>query len=105
MKCDAVIEKIRARVAAVDPAGERKVLGVFQLNIKAADGTHNWIIDLKNLKVTEGTTASPDTTINISDEDFILLGTKQMSVKDGAAAGKIEITGDKSLASALIEII
>lgn len=105
MKCDAVIEKIKARVAAVDPSGERKVLGVFQLNIKAADGTHNWIVDLKNLKVSEGTASSPDTTLNISDEDFILLGTKQMSVKDGAAAGKIEIIGDKALASALMEVI
>lgn len=42
MKCDAVIEKIKARVAAVDANGPRKVLGVFQLNIKAADGVHKW---------------------------------------------------------------
>ena len=40
MKCDAVIEKIKARVAAIDPNGPRKVLGVFQLNIEAADGVH-----------------------------------------------------------------
>lgn len=40
MKCDAVIEKIKARVAGIDANGPRKVLGVFQLNIEAADGVH-----------------------------------------------------------------
>lgn len=105
MKCDAVIEKIKARVAAIDSAGPRKVLGVFQLNIKAADGTHNWIVDLKQLTVTEGTTGSADVTLNIGDEDFILVGTKQVSVEDAAAQGKIEIIGDKALASSLFDQI
>lgn len=40
MKCDAVVEKIKARVAGIDASGPRKVLGVFQLNIEAADGLH-----------------------------------------------------------------
>lgn len=40
MKCDAVVEKIKARVAGIDASGTRKVLGVFQLNIEAADGLH-----------------------------------------------------------------
>lgn len=39
---DQVIERIKARVAAVDPNGPRKVLGVFQLNIKTASGVEEW---------------------------------------------------------------
>lgn len=104
MKCDAVIDKIKARVAAVDP-NNRKVVGVFQLNIKAADGVHAWVVDLKDLKVYEGTVGNACATIAISDEDFIAVGSKQISVADAQAQGKAEITGDKALAAQLFEQI
>lgn len=63
------------------------------------------VVDLKALTVTEGTTGSADVTINIGDEDFILVGTKQLNIEDASAQGKIEIIGDKALAAALIEQI
>lgn len=103
MKCDAVINKIKERVAAVDP-NNRKVVGVFQLKIKAADGVHDWVVDLKDLKVYEGTAAA-DGTIAISDEDFIAVGSKQISVADANAQGKAEITGDKALIAQLFAVI
>uniref|UniRef100_A0A182PNM3 SCP2 domain-containing protein n=1 Tax=Anopheles epiroticus TaxID=199890 RepID=A0A182PNM3_9DIPT len=102
MKCDAVIEKIKARVAAIDPNGPRKVLGVFQLNIEAADGVHEIVVDLKALKVSDGKAASPDVVINLKDEDFIAVGTKQIPVKDAVAQGKVTMTGDQNLFQALI---
>ncbi|XP_035775411.1 non-specific lipid-transfer protein-like 1 [Anopheles albimanus] len=105
MKCDAVIEKIRARVAAIDPNGPRKVLGVFQLNIEAADGVHEIIVDLKGLSVSDGKAASPDVVINLKDEDFIAVGTKQVPVKDAVAQGKVKMTGDQNLFQALVDAI
>lgn len=104
MKCDAVIDKIKARVAAIDKANQ-KVVGVFQLNIKAADGVHTWVVDLKDLKVYEGTAANADGTIAISDEDFIAVGTKQVSVADAAAKGVAEVSGDKALVAQLFQAI
>ncbi|XP_055587834.1 uncharacterized protein LOC129740253 [Uranotaenia lowii] len=105
MKCDAVIEKIKARVAAIDPNGPRKVLGVFQLNIKAADGVHEIIVDLKNLKVSDGKASGADVVINLSDEDFIAIGTKAISVHDAVTQGKVNMTGDEALFQALVDAI
>lgn len=102
MKCDAVINKIKERVAAVDPNGPRTILGVFQLNVKAADGVHNIIVDLKTLTVSDGTTGSPDVTINIGDDDFVAIGTKATTAEAAVAAGKVEIIGDKAMANALL---
>ncbi|GAB0096513.1 hypothetical protein DMENIID0001_120370 [Sergentomyia squamirostris] len=103
MKSDPVIERIKTRVAGVDPNGPRKVLGVFQLNIKTGDGVSKWVIDLKGLVVKEGTVDNPDVTLNVEDEEFFLIGTKQVAIPDAVAAGKIEIIGDQDLAKALIE--
>lgn len=102
MKCDCVINKIKERVAAIDPNGPRTVLGVFQLNVKAADGVHNIIVDLKNLTVTDGTAAAPDVTLNIGDEDFVAIGSKTLTADQAVADGKVQIIGDKALASSLI---
>lgn len=88
----------------MDP-NNRKVVGIFQLNIKAADGVHAWVVDLKDLKVYEGTAANADATIGISDEDFIAVGSKQVSVADAQAQGKAEISGDKALAATLFDQI
>ncbi|XP_055677093.1 uncharacterized protein LOC129786239 [Lutzomyia longipalpis] len=103
MKSDPVIERIKTRVAGVDPNGPRKVLGIFQLNIKAADGVHNYIVDLKGLKVSDGVVDNPDVTLNVEDEEFFLIGTKQIAIPEAVSQGKIEIIGDKTLANALIE--
>ncbi|XP_062536180.1 non-specific lipid-transfer protein-like 1 [Armigeres subalbatus] len=105
MKSDAVVEKIKARVAGIDASGPRKVLGVFQLNIVAADGTHELVVDLKGLKVYEGKVDGADVVINISDEDFIAVGTKSVSVHDAVEQGKVKMTGDEALFQALVDAI
>ncbi|XP_055540869.1 peroxisomal multifunctional enzyme A [Wyeomyia smithii] len=105
MKCDGVIEKIKTRVAGIDASGPRKVLGVFQLNIQAADGAHELVVDLKNLKVSDGKTANADVVINLKDEDFIAIGTKAISVHDAVEQGKVKITGDEALFQALVDAI
>ncbi|XP_058813823.1 non-specific lipid-transfer protein-like 1 [Topomyia yanbarensis] len=105
MKCDAVIEKIKTRVAGIDPNGPRKVLGVFQLFIEASDGIHELVVDLKNLKVTEGKVSNADVVINLKDEDFIAVGTKAITVHAAVEQGKIKMTGDEALFQALVDAI
>ncbi|XP_053694153.1 sterol carrier protein 2 [Sabethes cyaneus] len=105
MKCDAVVEKIKARVAGIDAKGPRKVLGVFQLNIEAADGAHELVVDLKNLKVTDGKVSDADVVINLKDEDFIAIGTKAITVHEAVEQGKVKITGDEALFQALVDAL
>ncbi|EAT35109.1 AAEL012703-PA [Aedes aegypti] len=105
MKCDAVIDRIKARVAGIDANGPRKVLGVFQLNIEAADGLHELVVDLKKLKVYEGKESGVDVVINMTDEDFIAVGTKTISVHDAVEQGKVKMTGDEALFQALVDAI
>ncbi|XP_055524907.1 non-specific lipid-transfer protein-like 1 [Wyeomyia smithii] len=105
MKCDAVIEKIKVRVAGIDPNGPRKVLGVFQLIIEASDGVHELVVDLKNLKVTEGKVSDADVVINLKDEDLIAVGTKAITVHDAVEQKKIKMKGDEALFQALVDAI
>lgn len=106
MKSDSVIEKIKTRVAAVDPNGPRKVLGVIQLNITTDDGTvNNWICDLKELKVIEGSSDSADVTLDIDDETFFQIGTRSMAFGDAEASGKAKVSGDRGLVCALQDVL
>ncbi|XP_065084706.1 peroxisomal multifunctional enzyme A-like [Ochlerotatus camptorhynchus] len=105
MSLDIVIERIKARVAAVDPNGPRKVLGVFQLNVKTGSGVEKWIVDLKQLKVEQGASASPDVTVTVTLEDLVAISGKTLTVGDALKQGKIELTGDAGLASKLAEVI
>lgn len=100
-----IIDKIKGRVAAVDAGGPRKVVGVFQLNIKAADKTHFWICDLKNLEVNEGSTSSADVTLDIDEDTFVQVGSKAVSFADAEAAGTAVVTGNRALVAALAEVL
>uniref|UniRef100_A0A182FAT4 SCP2 domain-containing protein n=2 Tax=Anopheles albimanus TaxID=7167 RepID=A0A182FAT4_ANOAL len=105
MSLETVIEKVKARVAAVDPNGPRKVLGVFQFNIKTASGIEQYVIDLKQLKVEKGTTASADVTVTLTVEDLIAVSARTLSVGDALTQGKLQIEGDAALAAKLAEVI
>lgn len=102
MRSDAIIEGMKTRIAGVDPNGPRTIFGIFQLNITTTDKIHSWIIDLKNLKVSEGTASAPDATITVFDDDLVLLCTKKLTVDDAFASGKLKIAGDTALANALL---
>ncbi|XP_050086456.1 uncharacterized protein LOC126571730 [Anopheles aquasalis] len=105
MSLETVIDKVKARVAAVDPNGPRKVLGVFQFNIKTASGIEQYVIDLKQLKVEKGTTASADVTVTLSVEDLVAVSARTLSVGDALTQGKLQIEGDAALAAKLAEVI
>ncbi|XP_053682109.1 uncharacterized protein LOC128732768 [Sabethes cyaneus] len=105
MSLEQVIEKIKARVAAVDPNGPRKVLGVFQLNVKTASGVEEWTVDLKQLKVAKGPASNVDVTVALALEDLAAISGKTLTVGDALTQGKLQITGDAELATKLAEVI
>lgn len=102
MKSSAILTKITERVAAIDPASERTVLGVFEYKIKTDDGVvHSFYMDLKNLKTSESTTEKIDVTFEANDDDFVLISSQKMSAKEAIAAGKMTVTGNLELAEKL----
>ncbi|XP_058813821.1 peroxisomal multifunctional enzyme A-like [Topomyia yanbarensis] len=102
---DQVIERIKVRVAAVDPNGPRKVLGVFQLNIKTATGVEEWTVDLKQLIVEKGPSSNPDVTVTVTVEDLTAISAKTLTVGDALTQGKLQVTGDATLAAKLAEVM
>ncbi|XP_062536340.1 peroxisomal multifunctional enzyme A-like [Armigeres subalbatus] len=105
MSTDAFIEKLKARLAAVDPNAPRKVVGVFQLNIKTATGVEQYIIDLKQLKADTGVADSPDVTLTIALEDMQAIIGKTLTVSEALKSGKFEVSGNPELAAKLGETI
>lgn len=59
-------------------------------------------MDLKNGKVYEGTPSEkPNTTLTISDEDFMELATNKLNPQVAFMKGKLKITGNLMLAQKL----
>ena len=98
-----VINKIKSRLDSIDPSGPRKVLAVFQLNINMGENVQNWIMDLKNLCINEGSADTPDVTVEMDDETFIQLGAKEITIADAEAAGKVCVSGNRSILAAFSE--
>lgn len=60
-------------------------------------------LDLKDLKIYEGTTDKADGEVTIVDEDFYALVTKKMSLDDYISSGKAKLSGNTSALKELIE--
>lgn len=100
-----IIEKIKLRLATVNPDGPRKVVGVFQLNIDTDDGVKNYICDLKNLTFTDGVADEPDVTLETDEETLLKATRKEISIVDAETSGKAKITGNAALVVALTEAL
>lgn len=137
MALAAVMNHIKERLTKVDP-NNRKVVAIFQ--IKAGDA--NWgewlicirvscllnenivfsVIDLKDLKVYEGTSENVDATLVGSEETILLLIKKELSLADAISQvnlcyqterrcyksffpfqGKVEILGNAELVTKAFE--
>ncbi|XP_055617387.1 uncharacterized protein LOC129762846 [Toxorhynchites rutilus septentrionalis] len=105
MSLDLVVEKIKARVAAVDPNGPRKVLGVFQLNVNIEGSIEQLTVDLKQLKVEKGPASGADVTVTLSLEDLLAIHSRTLTIEDAVKQGKLQVEGDASLATKLAEVI
>lgn len=68
-------------------------------------GFHFTVVDLKQLKVDQGVSASPDVTVTVGLEDMLAISGKTLTVGDALKQGKIDISGDADLAAKLAEVI
>lgn len=99
-----IVEKIRARVAAVDPNGPRKMLGVIQVDVHSDEGIKHLTIDLRKLEVQEDATDAADITLETDEETFVSVAQREISLNDALESGKAKLTGDANLAAILEEV-
>lgn len=101
---DEIVEKIRARVAAVDQNGPCKVDGIIQVDIQSGDGIKHLTIDLKKLEVEEDVTDAADITLETDEETFVSVAQRVISLNDALESGKAKLSGDANLAATLEEV-
>ncbi|CAH0551643.1 unnamed protein product [Brassicogethes aeneus] len=106
LKSDAVFEFIIDQVKA-DPNKAKSVGGVFLYNItKDGKQAKQWTMDLKNAKVYNGKPeGKPNTTLTISDEDFMLLSEGKLNPQTAFMKGKLKVTGNVMLAQKLAPLL
>lgn len=104
---DEIVEKIRARIANVDPNGPRKVSGVFQLNVNNNDGSTRAItLDLNKLEVLDGNVhETPDVSVDFDTNTLAQVTQNVVSFGDAVQSGKIAISGNMELAKDLGNVV
>ncbi|KAF7284371.1 peroxisomal Multifunctional enzyme type 2 isoform X2 [Rhynchophorus ferrugineus] len=106
LKSDAIFEFIIEQVKN-DPGKAKSIGGVFHYKItKDGKEVKQWTMDLKNAKVYEGAPENkPNTTLTISDEDFMLLAEGKLQPQQAFMKGKLKITGNIMLAQKLAPLL
>ncbi|XP_055852911.1 uncharacterized protein LOC129916797 [Episyrphus balteatus] len=95
MKSQPIIDKIVEKLQTID-ASNRTTFLIFQFNFNASDGSllKSFVLDLKDLKMYEGTAATPDSEITIGDEEFFMWATQQITYDELKANDKVQINGN-----------
>ncbi|KAM8706691.1 hypothetical protein ACLKA7_010887 [Drosophila subpalustris] len=99
MKSDEIIDKIRNKLKESDP-GKRTVVNTFQFNFTDSDGQ---LIKSMALDIYEGKASDADGEITIADEDFYLVGTKQMTFEQMLQQEKVKLEGDADAINKMLE--
>lgn len=104
MKSQPIIDKIVAKLETID-ASKRTTFLIFQFNFNNADGSllKSFVLDLKELKMYEGTANSPDSEISVGDEEFFLWATNQITYDELKSNDKVKITGNLEAVMKLME--
>lgn len=102
-----IVERIRAKIAGVDPNRPQRVKGVFQLNIKTGDDVaKNITIDLNKLKVLDDNVDdAADVTVDFDGDALAQLVQHEITFTDALDSGKAIISGDLALAECLSTVV
>ncbi|XP_045483178.1 peroxisomal multifunctional enzyme type 2 [Harmonia axyridis] len=107
LQSDAIFEFVIDQVKA-DPAKAKSVGGVFLYKItKDGKEAKQWTMDLKNASVYEGAPkdVKANTTLTISDDDFLALAQGKLNPQVAFMKGKLKIQGNIMLAQKLAPIL
>ncbi|KAG0024997.1 hypothetical protein BGZ82_010276 [Podila clonocystis] len=113
-KSSALLSQIEEHLKTLTPAQRKeqvsKVKGVFQFNVKNAEGkVQTWTFDLKNgegsivVGLIDG--KKPDITIEIADQTFIDLAEGKANGQKLFMSGKIKVKGAIMLATKLETVL
>ncbi|KAK4883830.1 hypothetical protein RN001_000101 [Aquatica leii] len=103
LKSDAVFEFITSQLKA-QPEKAKQVNAIFLCKItKNGKMVKEWTMDLKSASIYEGTVkeGKPNTTLTISDEDFVDLAVGKLNPQQAFMKGKLKVTGNIMLAQKL----
>ncbi|XP_058445688.1 peroxisomal multifunctional enzyme type 2-like isoform X3 [Malaya genurostris] len=106
LQSDAIFAAIKERIAE-DEAKAKSINAVFHYKITdAGKVVKEWVIDLKSAKLYEGPVqGKADTTLTISDADFVDLALGKIQPQAAFMKGKLKITGNIMLAQKLSSIM
>jgi putative sterol carrier protein len=100
-KSDEVFAKVAVRLTKVDPS-KQKLFNTFKFTITDDGGSvlKTWFLDLKALKLTEGTGAA-ECTLTVTDQVMFDIGAGTIQIKDAIVQGKVKVDGSVELAELL----
>jgi putative sterol carrier protein len=101
VQTDEIIKKIEARLAKIDP-NDRKVLHTYKFILTDDAGTvvRTWILDLKNVKVYQGTDAA-ECTLTMKDSVFFQICTGALDSTKALNDDLIDVDGNLELITLL----
>ncbi len=97
-----VFAKIDERLKA-DPAKTKEIDGVFKFEVTGANAGI-WIVDCKNVAVTEGD-GEAEVTITVGDDDLVAIDAEELDAMQAFMLGKVQVEGDMGLAMKLQQIL
>ncbi|KAB0793389.1 hypothetical protein PPYR_13009 [Photinus pyralis] len=103
LKSDAVFEYINDQIK-VQPDQAKSVNGIFLVKItKDGEIVKEWTMDLKLASIYEGAgqDVKPNTTLVVSDDDFVELAVGKLNPQQAFLKGKLKVTGNIMLAQKL----
>ncbi|KAF2897650.1 hypothetical protein ILUMI_08517 [Ignelater luminosus] len=104
LESDAIFDFIIEQVK-LQPEKAKSVNGVFLYKItKDGKVAKEWTMDLKSAKIYEGSPqgdCKPNTTITVSDEDFIQMAMGKLNPQQAFMKGKLKVAGNIMLAQKL----
>jgi len=104
-------QQIKNGIDALSPEERKqaigKVKGVFQFDIKNAEGkVESWFLDLKDQGIVGiGKPNKPDITIIIADADFVDLAQGKLNGQKAFMSGKLKVKGKMMLATKLGDVL
>ncbi|XP_055550274.1 peroxisomal multifunctional enzyme type 2-like isoform X2 [Wyeomyia smithii] len=106
LQSDALFTAIKERIAE-NEAKAKAINAVFLYKITdAGKVVKEWVLDLKSPKVYEGPVqGKADTTMTISDGDFVDLAMGKLQPQAAFMKGKLKITGNIMLAQKLAPLL